>query len=97
VTWLVAAIAVPIMIELFGRLIAIRDVWPVSELRPRAFQRLALPAALIGLVLWIFPETAWRGLVYGAIFVIAWRWLTLAIVRIVMRVPAFHTRSIDLE
>ena len=96
-TWLVALIAIPLTIELFGRLIAIRDVWPVRPLRPRAFQRLVPPLAAIAIVLWIFPQTAWRGLAYGAIFVIAWRWLALIAVRITMRIPAFQTRSIDLD
>lgn len=96
-TWLVALIALPLSIELFGRLLAIRDVWAVAELRPHAFQRLVLPFALIGLVLWIFPDSAWRGLIYGGIFVIAWRWLVFIIVRVAMRIPAFQTRSIDLD
>jgi hypothetical protein len=96
-TWLVALISIPLTIELLGRVLAIRDVWAVNALRPRAFQRLVPPLVWIALVFWIFPEPAWRGLLYGAMFVLAWRWLALAAVRLMMRSTAFQTRSIDLD
>jgi hypothetical protein len=96
-TWLVALIAIPLTIELLGRVLAIRDVWAVNALRPSAFQRLVAPLVWIGLVFWIFPESAWRGLIYGAMCVLAWRWLALAAVRLMMRFTGFQTRSIDLD
>jgi hypothetical protein len=97
VTYLVALIAIPLSIELIGRLLAIRDGWEVRPLRPAAFQRLVAPLAVIAIVLWIFPPSAWRGLVYGAVFVIAWRWLALITLRVAMRLPALRARSIDLD
>src|SRR5262245_11696111 len=96
-TLLLALLTVPITIELFGRLLAIRDAWAVARLRPRALQRLVAPLAIGALLLWVFPVDAWPGFVFGMSFVVAWRVITLVAIRIAMRIEALHARSIDLD
>jgi hypothetical protein len=97
VTFVLALVAIPLTIELFGRLLAIRDSWAVARLRPRALQRLVAPLAIGALLLWLFPVYAWPGFAFGMSFVIVWRVIALVAMRLAMRHPVSYTRSIDLD
>jgi len=96
-TWLLALLGVPLTIELVGRLLAVRDAWPVPRERPPALQRLATPLLVSIIVLWIAPPETWYALALGAGFVAGWRMLTWAMLRLVMRSRRFHMRVIDTD
>lgn len=92
---LVFILAIPLSVELFGRLLGLRDVWLVRDARPGALQRLIAPTLALGLMVWWAAAEHLGALLAGMLLVPLWQIVTGYAMRLITLVPRFQARSIS--
>jgi hypothetical protein len=91
---LIFILAIPLSVELCGRLLALRDVWLVRDARPGSLQRLIVPTLVLGLMIsWAGPDH-FGTLLSGLLLPPLWQIVMGYAMRVVTRFPRFQARSI---
>jgi hypothetical protein len=88
-------LAIPLSIELCGRLLGLRDVWWVRESRPAALYRLVAPVVVLGLMTWWALPANVEVLIAGLLLAPLWQLLTSYALRLAIRLPAFQTKAVS--
>ena len=94
---LIFILSIPLSVELYGRLLGLRDVWLVREARPGALHRLIAPILALGLMVWWAAPEHVGTLVAGLLLVPAWQIVIGYTMRLVTRIPQFQARSISRQ
>ena len=94
---LIFILSIPLSVELFGRLLGLRDVWLVREARPGGLQRLIAPILALGLMIWWAAPEHLGTLVAGLLLVPAWQIVIGYTMRLITRIPQFQARSISRQ
>ena len=92
---LIFILAIPLSVELCGRLLGLRDVWFVRDARPGALQRLIAPILVLGLMVWWAAPEHLGTLLGGLLLPPVWQIVIGYAMRLVTRIPRFQTRSIS--
>lgn len=92
---LIFLLAIPLSVEMSGRLLGLRDIWLIRGERPAALQRLIAPTIVLGLMIsWASPDHI-RPFLTGLLLAPAWQLVNTYTMRFATRFTRFQPRSVS--
>jgi len=95
ILWFV--VAVPLSIELLAAMLAFIDLGHRPGLWPRVLERLAVPTAALGAVLWAASPLHWDVIAFAVLVVLAWQVVVFLVQRWFTGNPKFSAARFDTD